>query len=132
VKWIARTFVHTMTLCGVLVTTLGGCAMTLDANALGVKASVAEPAGIPVEGAEFRIDRKSVYLLFGAVRASQPSLEEVLAGQLVDGAEVANLRVKVRSRFVDVFVTVLTAGLVVPRSVTIEGVVVGGRGEGAR
>jgi hypothetical protein len=36
---------------------------------------------------------------------------------------VADLRIRVRSRFSDVLITGLTLGLVVPRSVTFEGVV---------
>jgi len=38
--------------------------------------------------------------------------------------EVANLEIDVRSRFVDLLVTGLTLGLIVPRSVTFKGVVV--------
>jgi hypothetical protein len=48
----------------------------------------------------------------------------VLAGQLADGAEVASLRIRARSKFADLLVMVLTAGLVVPRTVTFEGVVI--------
>jgi hypothetical protein len=48
----------------------------------------------------------------------------VLAGQVGSGARIANLRVKVRSRWSDILVTVLTGGLIVPRSVTFEGIVV--------
>jgi hypothetical protein len=36
---------------------------------------------------------------------------------------VADLRIQVRSRFTDVLITGLTLGLIVPRSVTFEGVV---------
>ena len=39
--------------------------------------------------------------------------------------QVADLKISVRSRFSDVLVTVLTVGIVVPRTVTYEGVVVG-------
>ena len=48
-----------------------------------------------------------------------------MAGQVGTGARIANLRVKVRSRWSDLLVTGLTLGLVVPRSVTFEGVVAG-------
>jgi hypothetical protein len=39
------------------------------------------------------------------------------------GSGIAELRIKVRSRWSDVLVTALTAGLIVPRAVTYEGVV---------
>jgi hypothetical protein len=63
-------------------------------------------------------------LLWGLTAASRPIAEDVLAGQVGTGARVANLRIKVRARWNDLLVTVLTAGLISPRSVTFEGVVV--------
>ena len=104
-----------------MVGTLGGCAVSFDAGRLGVKVSMAEPAGQQPEGTEFTITKKAVFLLFGLRSVSSPSLESVLAGQLLDAGEVRNLQIKVRSRFIDIFVTILTAGLVVPRSVTFHG-----------
>ena len=104
-----------------MVGTVGGCAVSFDAGTLGVKVSMAEPAGQQPEGTEFTITKKAVFLLFGLRRVSNPSLESVLAGQLLDAGEVRNLQIKVRSRFIDIFVTILTAGLVVPRSVTFHG-----------
>jgi hypothetical protein len=59
------------------------------------------------------------------VQVAQPSLEDVLAGQVGTGTRITNLRVKARSRWSDLLITGLTLGLVVPRSVTLEGVVVG-------
>ncbi len=107
-----------------LVVVLGGCSITFDTASLGVPVRLSEPAGAPVEGSSFSITKKAVYLFFGVLPASRPSLEGALAGQLVDGNEVADLRIKVRSRFADLLITALTAGLVVPRSVTYEGVIV--------
>ncbi|MCH7777754.1 MAG: hypothetical protein IH878_14660 [Gemmatimonadetes bacterium] len=104
-----------------MVGTVGGCAVSFDAGTLGVKVSMSEPAGQQPEGTEFTITKKAVFLLFGLRRVSNPSLESVLAGQLLDAGEVRNLQIKVRSRFIDIFVTILTAGLVVPRSVTFHG-----------
>ena len=43
---------------------------------------------------------------------------------MAGGSAVGELRITVHSRFPDVLVTILTAGLLVPRSVTFEGVVV--------
>jgi hypothetical protein len=112
---------------GVLVVVLAvlstGCSMTLDATHLGVPASLASGA-TPAEGAPFKVTSHAVYGLWGLVKFSEPSLQKSLAAQLVGGKEVTDVRVHVRSRFGDLLVTALTLGLVVPRAVTIEGVVV--------
>ena len=109
-----------------MVGLLSACSVTFDAGTLGVKASVSEPAGPAPEGTRFEVNKKAVFLFFGVLRISNPSLEDVLAGQLVDGREVQELSVKVRSRFADLLVTALTLGVIVPRSVTYKGVVVPG------
>ena len=108
----------------VLALTLSGCAMSFDATDLGVPTSMAESAQAPPTGTAFRVTKHPVYLLWGLAAASRPNAEDVLAGQVGTGARVANLRIKVRARWSDLLVTVLTAGLVSPRSVTFEGVVV--------
>ncbi len=97
--------------------------MSFDAGTLGVRATLAEPAGSAPSGEEFRVNKKAVFLFFGILPASRPSLEGVLAGQLVDGSEINNLSIKVRSGFPDILLTVLTLGLVVPRTVTFTGTV---------
>jgi hypothetical protein len=106
-----------------LLLLLGGCAQTFDATALGVPATLASPAGQPAQGDRFAVSSKAVYGFWGALRFKQPSLQKVLAAQLGGGAGVADLRIKVRSRWTDLLVSALTLGLVVPRSVTFEGVV---------
>jgi len=103
---------------------LGGCSLAFDARTLGVKVSMAENPGEPRQGTEFQVSKKAVFLFFGVLTASNPSLENVLAGQLLDGSEVRHLEIKIRSRWTDILVSVLTAGLVVPRSVTFHGYVV--------
>ena len=60
---------------------------------------------------------------WGIVRFKEPSLRKALAGQLGGASGIADLKIKVRSRWSDLLFTLLTAGLVVPRSVTFEGVV---------
>lgn len=100
------------------------CAETFDATSLGLPATLASPADAPAQGAHFTVTSHSTYLFWGLTRVSSPSLARALASQLVGGKEVAEVKIKVRSRFSDLLFTVLTAGLVVPRSVTFEGVVV--------
>ncbi len=111
-----------------LALTLSGCALTFDATDLGVPTSLAESARTPAQGTAFRVTKHPVFLLWGLAGASRPNAEDVLAGQVGTGARVANLRIKVRSRWSDLLVTGLTAGLISPRSVTFEGIVVPGGG----
>ena len=109
----------------VLALALSGCALTLDSSHLGVPVSLAGAAERPDSGTPFRITKHAVYLLLGLVPVTQPNLEDVLAGQVGTGTRITNLRVKVRTRWSDLLVTGLTLGLVVPRSVTFDGLVVG-------
>ena len=104
--------------------TVSGCALTFDATNLGVPTSMAESAQNPPQGQAFRISKKPVFLLWGLVGVSRPIAEDILAGQVGTGARVANLKIKLRMRLPDLIVTGLTLGLVNPRTVTFEGVVV--------
>jgi len=97
-----------------LALTVSGCALTFDSTELGVPTSLAEPAATPVQGTPFRVTRHPVFLLW-------------VAGQVGTASRIANLRIKVRSRWSDLLVTALSFGTIVPRSVTFEGVVVPGR-----
>jgi hypothetical protein len=107
----------------VLVLSLPGCAQTFDATTLGVPATLASPAGQPAEGDHFRVSSKAVYAAWGIVRLKEPSLRKALAAQLGGASGVADVKIKVRSRWSDLLLSVLTAGLIVTRSVTFEGVV---------
>lgn len=100
------------------------CAERFDATRLGVPATLAEPAGQAVQGDTFRVTQRSVHLLWGLLPASRASLERALAGQALDSPQVHSVKIHVRSRWSDLLFTVLTAGIVVPRAVTYEGVVV--------
>ena len=109
----------------VLLAALAACAQTFDATTLGLEATMSSPASAAPQGEAFRVSKKSVYFFAGLVSASKPSLQNVLASQVTGNARVADLKIRVRSRWSDVLITVLTAGLIVPRTVTYEGVVVG-------
>jgi len=102
-----------------------GCAITFDSSHLGVTATMAEPKEASTAGTAFRVTKHPVYLVMGLFTLSEPKLEDLLAGQLGAGASIASLKIRVRSRWSDVLVTALTLGLVAPRSVTYEGIVVG-------
>ena len=101
-----------------------GCAVTFDSAHLGVPVTMAGPAQAPATGTAFRITKHPVYLVLGLLPVSQPNLEDIIAGQVGSGASIANLKIKVRSRWSDLLVTGLTLGLIVPRSVTYEGIIV--------
>jgi hypothetical protein len=102
---------------------LAGCAHTFDATTLGVPVTVASPAGQEPQGDRFSVSSKSVFTFWGVLRLKEPSLRKALAAQLAGGRGVADLKIKVRSRWSDVLITGLTLGLIIPRSVTFEGVV---------
>jgi len=106
-----------------LVVSLAACAQTFDATTLGVPATMATAAGQPFAGERFVVSSKAVFGLWGIARLRQPSLRKALAAQLGGGTGIADVRIRVRSRWSDVLVTALTAGLIVPRTVTFEGVV---------
>ena len=108
-----------------LLPALGACANRFDATGVGVPVTMAGPNAQPTAGERFSVTSRAIYLLWGAVPVSQPSLEKVLAAELVDGTAVADVRIKVRSRWSDVLITGLTLGILSPRAVTYEGVIVG-------
>ena len=109
----------------ILLLGLAGCATTLDASNLGVPVTLASSAIAPPQGAAFRVHTHATFAFWGLVPISRFSLERSLATQLVGGNRIENIRVTVKSRWKDLLFTVLSGGLVVPRSVIIEGVVVG-------
>jgi hypothetical protein len=107
-----------------LLVVLPGCAQTFDATTLGVPVSMAAPVGQPPAGQHFEVGAHTVHGIFGLVTISQANLEKALAGQLVGGKAVANVKIKTKTKWFDALVTLITAGLIVPRSVTYEGIIV--------
>jgi hypothetical protein len=105
------------------VVVLAGCAQSFDATTLGVPATLASAAGQPPAGERFRVSSKAVFGFWGIARLKEPSIRKALAAQLAGGTGVADVKIRIRSRWTDVLFTVLTAGLIVPRTVTFEGVV---------
>lgn len=108
-----------------LVLSAGACSLTFDTAHLGVAVTMAEPAQAQPAGNAFHVTKHPVYLLMGLVPVSQPNLEDILSSQLGNGSGIASLKISVRSRWSDLLVTALTLGLITPRSVTYEGVIVG-------
>lgn len=108
-----------------LVLVLTGCATTIDASLLGVPATLASPNAQPAQGEHFEISKKAVYAFWGLLPLSKPDARKILASQLVGGQSIADVKVRIRSRWTDVLLTGLTLGILAPRSVTYEGTVVG-------
>ncbi|MFQ6045990.1 MAG: hypothetical protein ACE5PT_06480 [Gemmatimonadales bacterium] len=108
-----------------LALAMSGCVHRFDAATLGVEAIMSSPAANLPQGEPFKIDRKAVYLVLGVIPVARPSLQKVLATQVVGDQRIANLKITVKSRWTDVLLTAITAGLVVPRTVVYEGIVIG-------
>ena len=106
-----------------MLVALPGCAETFDATTLGVPATLAAPADQQAQGSRFSVTQRSVYGFWGIATIKSPSLRKALAAQLAGGSGIVGLKIRSRSRWSDVLITALTAGLIVPRSVTFEGVV---------
>lgn len=96
-----------------------------DATTLGVAATMATAPGDLPEGKQFRLSTHTVHGLFGLVTISKANLRNGLAQQLVGGTGVAQLKITTKSRWFDVVISGLTLGLIVPRTVIYEGVVIG-------
>jgi hypothetical protein len=112
-------------LLALLLAGAGACTQTFDATTLGVPATMAAGAGEPVQGQPFKASSHTVHAFFGLLPVSQANLRKSLSSQLVGGQGIANLKIRTKSRWIDVLVTGLTLGLIVPRTVTYEGVITG-------
>jgi hypothetical protein len=100
-----------------------GCALTFDSTSLGVPVSMASPVSRPAVGDTFHVRSGALFILWGLVPIKRPSLENTLETQLAGGRAVRDLRIHVSRRLPDLFITLITAGVVSPVSVTFEGIV---------
>lgn len=116
---------HLRSLIPLLLLAGTGCTQVFDATSLGVPVTMAAPPADVSPGKPFKMTAHTVHGLFGLVTLSQASLRKGLATQLVGGEQVAGLKIRTKSRWFDVVITGLTLGLIVPRTVTYEGIVVG-------
>jgi hypothetical protein len=87
---------------------------------------MASPVSQPAAGDRFRVGSHAIWAFWGLAKLKRPGLGRTLATQLAGGKGIADLKIKTHASFGDVLVTVLTGGIVVPRSVIYEGVVVEG------
>ena len=101
-----------------------GCAQTFDATTLGVPATLASANATTPVGTAFAVRAKALWAGWGIVPVSAPDLRKILAAELVGGRSIANVRIRTHTSILDGIITIGTAGLLVPRSVSYEGVVV--------
>ncbi len=110
-------------LCVGLPAALGACALTFDTRSLGVPVTMASPVAAPAVGDTFTVRQTAVHLFWGAYQVRAVNLQSALANQLGEGHGIANLRIRTRKSLGDLILTILTAGLVSPTSVTFDGVI---------
>lgn len=104
--------------------TTAGCAQTFDATTLGVPATLATANAAVPAGTTFNVHAKALWAAWGILPISQPDLRKVLAAELVGGRSIANVRIRTHTSILDGIISLGTAGLLVPRSVSYEGIVV--------
>ncbi len=103
----------------------GGCAQSFDATNLGVPATMASAAGETPAGQRFTVKTHTVHAFWGLLPLKKATLDRALANQLVGAKEIAQLKIRTKSRWTDLLFTGLTLGLIAPKTVIYEGVVVG-------
>lgn len=103
----------------------GGCAQSFDATNLGVPATMASAAGETPAGQRFTVKTSTVHAFWGLLPLKKANLDRALANQLVGAKEIAQLKIRTKSRWTDLLFTGLTFGLIAPKTVIYEGVVVG-------
>jgi len=69
----------------------------------------------------FVSNNKALWLFWGAIPLSVPTVDGVLSTQIPGHAGVQNLKITTESGFIDLVVTILTDGILTMRSVTIQG-----------
>ena len=100
-----------------------GCAQTFDATTLGVPATLATDGAQAPAGTPFKISAKAIWAGWGIIPVAQPSLQRNLASQLTGGQGIADVRIRTKTSIWDGFFTVVTLGVIVPRTVVYEGVI---------
>jgi hypothetical protein len=109
-----------------LAATVNGCSLNFDATSLGVPVTMASPVSQPAVGDSFRVSSHALWAFWGLGKLKRPALNKALATQLAGGKGIADLKIKTHTSFSDLLITLLTGGVMVPRSVIFEGVVTGG------
>jgi Bor protein len=103
-----------------------GCAQTFDARGVAVPVTMASHGSDSVAGTQFSVRTHSTYVFWGLWSIDPPGLDRILATQLLAGAEIRNVRVRTKYRFLDLFLTAITAGIYSQKSITVDGIITSG------
>jgi hypothetical protein len=101
-----------------------GCAQTFDARGVAVPVTMASQGVDTVDGTPFSVKAHSTYVFWGLWSIDPPKLDRILASQLVGGSEIRNVRIRTKFRFLDLFLTAITAGIYSQKSITYEGEII--------
>ena len=101
-----------------------GCAQNFDARGVAVPVTMASHGIDSVSGTPFSVRTRTSYMFWGLWSIDPPNLDRVLAGQLINGSEIRNVRIRSKYRLLDLFLTAITVGVYSQKSVTYDGVIV--------
>ena len=100
-----------------------GC-VTVEFDNTGVIDPVAMNDAI-LKGRDYEVidqikKREKALFLFGVINIKQPDLEGDLRRAVRQGDMIVNAKFKAQYRLIDVLIGVFTAGIIIPRTVTME------------
>jgi len=102
-----------------LVIIVTGCAtLPLESN-LGMPISMTDMKSAPAQ--TFESQSKAIWLFWGLMELSLPTVDGVVGPVVAGHSGVQNLKITTETDVIDFIVTNLTSGIVVLRTVTIEG-----------
>ena len=96
-----------------------GCATIPMESNLGKPVSMTNMEGTTVE--TFTVKSKAIWLFWGLVPLSVPTIDEVVGPAVADYAGVQNLKITTEDDGLDVIAWILTEGVLTMRTMTIEG-----------
>ena len=103
----------------VLAIVVTGCAtLPMDSN-LEQSVSMTKVNDAPVKS--FAVSNKAIWLFWGAIPLALPEFDGIIVPEMAGHAGVQNLKITTKSDFLDLIATVLTDGILVMRTVTVEG-----------
>jgi hypothetical protein len=102
-----------------LVIVVTGCATIPLESSLEKPVSMTDMRGTPAQ--TFESKSKAIWLFWGLVPLSVPTVDEAVAPAVADHAGVQNLMITTEADGLDVFAWILTNGILMMRTVTIEG-----------
>lgn len=109
----------TMAVALALVIGIFGCATIPMESNLEKPVSMTNMKGTPAQ--TFESESKAIWLFWGLVPLSVPTIDQVAGPEAADHAGVQNLKITTEDDALDVIVWILTNGILTMRTITIEG-----------